>query len=118
MEEESQLLVIRLAAYLRDGNTLNTDYGPATVLGNFSTQEIIGKCLLKGNAFWSEEARIFWTWKLSFCSLRSSPLHLAVMIKHVTVVNNVLSAQHDIDILNEVTQANQNSESLFSYVST
>lgn len=55
---------------------------------------------------------------ISFCNLRSPPLHLAVMINHVTVVNNLLSAQHDIDILNEVTQANQNSESLFSYVST
>ncbi|XP_017704195.1 PREDICTED: ankyrin repeat and death domain-containing protein 1B [Rhinopithecus bieti] len=49
---------------------------------------------------------------------KESPLHLAVINNHITVVNSLLSAQHDIDILNQVSQANQSLEGLFSYIST
>lgn len=80
---------------------------------------------LLGNACWNEslfdlndEARMFWIWDFHFfLQPKESPLHLAVINNHITVVNSLLSAQHDTDILNQVSQASQNLESLFSCIS-
>lgn len=53
-----------------------------------------------------------------FLQPKESALHLAIINNHTAVVNSLLSAQHDIDILNQISQTNENLESLFSYVLT
>lgn len=58
-----------------------------------------------------------WFWIcifFSFLQPQESPLHLAVINNHPTVVNSLLSAQHDVNVLDQVSGAGGSPDTLFS----
>ena len=101
---EGGLLVSKLAVRPRQASDCwRLTEGLTTMLGHISVQGVI---CWNGSLFYlNVEARIFWIWDCHlFLQPKASPLHLAVLNNHVTAVNSLLSARHDADILNQVSQ--------------